>query len=818
MSSELWTDIRYSWRRLRRSPASSSLCVLTLALGVGTSSATFSHVNNVLFKPIPLAHAERLVTIVEWNATQPTPFHGVFNKYLPWLFEQDLAHLDELAAVKPVKALMTIGSSTERLAGEAVTGNYFGLLGVRPRIGRILVAADDGPGQPPVVMLSERLWRSAFSANPSILGQPIELSGVSAAVVGVVPESFRGLVFSNISSHDFWVSRSTTYRFADAKPERTPHTVYGVIGRLAADADFSEADAEIRTRSRRFDPSRPNEALALADLERTFAPPFVLRGVGAGLLLLSALVVMIAGANLSGLILARARTRAPEMALRITLGAEAPHIRQLLLTESLILSLAGGLAGVGAAWLASRSVGTVVLPPIKGALLRYDATPDWQFALYGLLMSVAASVAVALTSTTRSMEVNPAEALASGGKPVALGDLAQPVRSRLVIVQVACALVLLMTAGWLAQSLRTATRFQPRVDRQRTAIASIDLPVRLAEADARRVYDRVLAIGETLPGVTHAAIASGVPIGRSGASGPYVAVGGAVPGTGRALECRTLSATPGLFETLGLVMLRGRDFTAHDGPTAVRVAVITRTVASNLWPNADPIGRWLRPSGWNEPSGEIQVIGVIDDPVPASKTVAEADRRFVFLPIAQNYDASVMLIVRGQNSGQTVLAPMRETIAASVPQVRLFNIRTLDDYLYTASAGLRTATMGVVALGAVGLVLALTGLFATVGFVMGTRARDFAIMMALGASRRHVYATAGKEGIRILTLGLCAGLLLFVSGAAMLRPLLVGGVGSVDMVTFVAAPLSILTAGLAACFGAARRVARVDPLSVIREL
>lgn len=808
--SSLRSDLAYSLRRLRAAPAFFAAAIMVLAIGVGATTTLFSHANNVLLKPIPLPLEDRLAAIARTNDRYPPASSQIRARYLDRLEMLRPPSVEDMAFVAPLRSVFGRGDTAEVFSGELVSGAYFRLLGVHPRLGRLLDTADDQPGASGAVVLSEELWRRLFAGSPDALGQAIDVGGRPLTIVGVAPSSFRGLVFANVLAHDIWVPRRIGETLGNASEARRANKEFGVIVRLRGGVSFGQAGAEVHAIGRQLNPAEPEEGLALVPLQRYFAPPLVFSGAGVVLLAVSILIVAIAAANLTMLCLARTVDRSGEIAIRMALGATDARIHRLLVTETTALTICGGAAGLFVAWMVTAGLGAAELPRIKGRVFRYEADLDVQVLVYALVATAMTAIAISLAPAIRATATEPLSLLSSSG--IGTGGTRQdaPARRRLLAFQIGCSMVLLVIAGLFVRS-SAAARGDEVLRRSDVVVGHFDLYLhQYDELSGQAAYDAVMrAVSESGAGA-QLALGSALPLAGEGSAETYASIERR-PAMFGTVDARAVAVSPDYFNVLSIPVILGRTFLASDDKRSPRVAVITASVASRLWPGEPPIGRNLYPITRGEAGAALTVVGIVPDP---SEGHVGTRNGFVFVPIKQRYEGRSLLLARGLG-GAAAARELRIAVARAGIAAPMFDVRTLDDELDVTRAPQRLAAWTLSSIAALGVLLALTGIYAAVAYVVNIRRREFGVMRALGATPRDIYVAVIKEQVRTIALGVGGGLAAAAICAGLVRPFL-HGFTPYDWFTYSAVPILLVSLVLASSILAVRRVAGLDPAVALR--
>jgi putative ABC transport system permease protein len=800
-------DVAYAWRRLWRTPGFTLVAVLTLAFGIGANTALFSLMNGLLLRSLPVPHLDELVTVTSVYRTGGSDWGAVRSEDLKTLAEVQPTLFDNLVIHDFLKGVMLGRDRAEMVSGELVSGNYFPVLGLIPRAGRLLQPDDDvdRAGDVPVV-ISERLWRRWFDRNSDALGQSVSIAGYPLVIVGVVPDGFNGTWLPTILSADVWVPSRVAQYVGDRGMPATSGTGHRVLATLHAGLSLAQADAAAHT----LQTSNPDLVLAvLPGRAGIVAKDFDRYGVllGSAIVAMAGLVFLIACANVANLFLVRGVSRSAEMAIRLTIGASPHRLVQLLLAEIGLVTALAAIAGIVIAIATARAMNAVPLPSIEGISIRFDALPDFRVFAYAFVAASLAAVATALSPARQAARTEPLRALASGGAGASGTMPARRRWTRRVAWQMAMSVVLLIAAGLYVRSSLAALRFDPGFDTQTGVAATIDLSLqRIDDARGRVSLARLLDGLRQMPGAESAALTSALPT-RPSRQTPVVRDDRLGPADTRSYDIQT---SPGFFATLGIPLRRGRDFTDRDQLGSPPVTIVSARLADRLWPGANPIGRRI---GIGLSSEWLEVIGVAADISPDPRL---PNALFLYRPIAQAYSPKLTLLVKAAANPETLIDPLRERLRAIAPDVAVFDMRPVRDALGLQVPTLRVVSIVLASLGALGFGIAMLGVYGVVAFSVSQRQREFGVYAAVGATPNQIVAMVLRQSIRMLAFGVVPGLILALIAAGLLRFLLYG-IQPRDPVTFIVVPAAVMAAGLAASFIPARRAARVNPSQALRD-
>ncbi|HEX8452191.1 MAG TPA: ABC transporter permease [Longimicrobium sp.] len=793
-------DLRFAIRSLRRAPAFALAAVVTLALGIGANTAVFSLTNAVFLRPLPAERPHELVRLLANERGAP----GASN---PLSYPDYL----EVAALRGVFAGVAASGRAEvergsgaPTRGQLVSGNYFAVLGVRPAVGRALLPSDDVAGAKPVAVVSHDLWMRELGGGRDVVGSELRLNGQAFTVVGVAPAVFRGTDVE--IAPDVWLPLAQQPILRGAAPgaaslltERGSHWLFP-IARLAPGVTRDQATSALRVLSARLGAAYPEtnrevrfRAIPGGTLVSAASSPEVLV-VFILLSVVVAAVLAIACANVANLLLARAASRRREIAIRVSVGASRGRLVRQLLTESVLLALLGGAAGLVLARAASRLFRLLELPPTL------DFSTDGRVLAHSLAMSLATGILFGLAPALAAARGDTQAALRDGG--AGTGRSPSRLRGALTVAQVALSLALLVMAGLLLRSVWALQAAPTPYDESRIATAHVEM--RMPEGDtaaARAALLRLLDAVRRTPGVEAAAFTQLVPMGDSRVEEPFT-----VAGSSRMLDVNVVSDD--FFATLGMRASAGRTFEPRDRAGGVPVAVVSRSLARSLWPGQNPIGKRLRAE--REGRGVVEVVGVVDDVNYARHA---GIRPMVYLPWEQSVDVGVALQIRARGDAAPVVEPVRR--AARVAGVELLAARTLSQMRRDAAFPQRLTGTLLSIFGAVALALAAVGVYGVVAYGVAQRTREIGVRIALGARPRDVRTMVVASGARLAAIGVVVGIAIAL-GASRLLSTLLFGVGAADPLTYGGVAALLLGMTLLATWIPARRASRVDPMVALR--
>ncbi|HVE79093.1 MAG TPA: ABC transporter permease [Gemmatimonadaceae bacterium] len=806
----LLQDLRFAIRSLRRAPTFAASAVATLALGIGAVTTIYSVVHAVLLRPLPYERPGDLAIV--WGTVRRDSVERRSVSYPDFEdWRRDARAFDAVAAFTESMFTLDGREGAERIEGEWVSASYFGALGVRPVLGRIFTPAEDAVGAGgAVAILSHELWRSRFGASSAAVGSALNLNGQPTTVVGVMPPGFRGLG----DDAQLWVPFANppggtgTPSILEDRGSRW----HQVVARLRPGATLAGAQAELDAISRRLAAQYP-ESNDRRGAEVVALEEELVGGLRRGLLVLLGavgLVLLVACANTANLLLVRAAARERELAIRAALGASRARTARQLLVESLVLAVVGGTAG------ALLSVWAVAIlarlnPVDLPSFVRLEVSGAALAGTSIVVLVVAAAfgvVAIAFASEGRL-----AESLKAGARSVGAGRRAGRLRAALVAGELALAVVLLAGAGLMLRTLESLRRFDPGFRAEQ--LVSFRLDLSQGQYDAARAVAFGTALREQvrgLPAVRAVSLSDDVPLdGRS--SGTIIRIAGKeVVTQGSGIRVYRHRVAPGYFAAIGATVVRGREFTTADDRGRGRVAVISERMARRFWPNEDPVGARLQLND----TTFAEIVGVVADMKHRALLEAATADPDVYYPILQVPTTAFSLVVRAGGDPAALVAAVRREVSAADRGVPVYDVATMRDRVRgeTAPARFQASLLG--AFAALALLLAAVGVYGVMAYSVAQRTREVGIRMALGADRRDIVRMIVGTGARLTGLGLVLGVVAAVATVRVMAGLLYG-VEPTDPATLATAVGVLAAAALLASWLPARRAARVEPVTAMRE-
>jgi predicted permease len=825
MLSTFWQDVRYAGRTLRKQPAFTTVAVLSLAAGIGLNSTIFTVVDNLLFRPQPFANPETLVSVYTTDG-QGEP-HG--STSYPDLLDWRSANLpfDALVGHSMMFGALSIAGENRLVFGEVVTANYFDVLGIRPALGRAFQSEDEGAeGASPIAVISHKLWQRQFGGRGDIVGQPLTIRNRPYTVVGVAPESFNGMMPGVVA--DLWIPISMV---ADVEPAGQNEVVpsqggttrlqlrgtrwFFVKGRLKQGTTPAAAGEQLRsvmaTLERTYPVSNRNRSATVLPAGTVRFHPDVdqyLKPAGLVLLASVGLVLLVACANLAGMLLARGAARTREMAVRSAMGADRLRLVRQLTVESLVLSLLGGAAGLvlavwSTSWIMARQL-PIELP------ISFAMTIDWRLVAFTGGLSVITALLFGLVPALRASRPDLVPALKDENSMVVRSRRFN-LRQGLVVVQVAVSIVLLVGGILLTRSMGAALETDPGFGVKGLVIATFSLDMQgYDDGHAQQYLDRALEQTRQLPGVQAVAFADRLPFSPNVHTTTIVIDGRPEATPPQGLSVDTNAVTDEYFSAMGVPIVKGRSFDTRDTPAAPLAAVVSEEFEKRYFPEG-AVGKRLRRRDQSGPV--IEIVGVSRD--YNVRSVAESPRPVVHFSRTQRPSSAASLIVRTSSDQAATVAGVERTLRALEPKLVFLELGPLDRLV---SASLLAVSVGASLFGGLAglaMLLAGLGLYGVIAFGVARRTREIGIRMALGSTRSLVIRQVLREAIGLVLTGAVLGSVLAWFGTSALSSVLVGVRASDPANYMIAIVLIALTAVLAAAIPA-RRAASIDPLIALR--
>ena len=804
MLTSTFHDLRFSLRALVRHRNFTAAALLTLALGIGINTSIFTLLYSVAFRPLPVKNPESVVNVyqvLEGEFDRQVDGNVALLSYPEYLNYRDgVAGLSGLAVSADIKLYLG-GNNVERINGLMVSDNYFSLLGGGSALGRTLFDKEcQAPLQCPVAVLSYNFWQRRFGSDKSVIGTSLTLNRQRFTVLGVAAQDFRGV---EMSVPDVWipVTMQPAVR-PESKFLELPNCSWlNVVGRLKDGVSVQQVQAEMQLVAARMDHEYPGRKTTVDVMPGSYlnSPEVRDEGLPVAILVMAAvgLVLLIACANVSNLMLARAATRRKEIAVRLALGASRWRLIRLLLTESLLLAVLGGVLGL----LLSVLLPPILLSLIPEAGLDVDFRPNATVFAYMFLISLVTGVAFGLAPAIQSTKPNLTDALKSTKSRT---RLTRPrLRNLLVIGQVAVSLVLLIGAGLIVRGLQQAQSTDLGFDQKNLAVLSMDLTTQgYDEARATTFYSQLSERLKALPAIKSVSLAAVPPFSGARETTIDIEGGGSSLGVGE----NVVSAE--YFQTLGIPLRRGRQFTEDDARSGESPAVISHAMANRFWPGADPVGRRFKDTGgtWH------QIIGVVAD--ISSRQVGKLDGPLFYTPASPAKLTGLTFVLRTNENLPASVSAVRD-VARSLDKDVFVTAEPLEENVRRMLEPARTGAWFSGTVSLLALLIAATGIYGVVSYHVVERTSEIGIRMALGAQRRNVLLLIVRDGMKLVAIGIAIGLAAAIALSKVASSLLFG-ILPTDLLTFVLVSLGALFVALLACYLPARRATKVDPLIALR--
>jgi putative ABC transport system permease protein len=803
-------DCRYGARQLRKNPGFAAVAILTLALGIGANTAIFSVVYAILLKQLPYAQADQLFNVFEAQPRAGIPAAGWSYDNFAELREQNHIFSD-MAGSNQHQLTLTGRGEPAVVHTSVVTAEFFAVFGQKPLLGRVFLPDDGKRGAAPVVILSENLWRSSFGADPKIIGSSINLDKRTFTVVGVVPSTFRFPVLTE--GEQLWIPVVQDLLFSSWMPQRGLHWLQ-VTGRLKPGVSIRQAQAELDAVSTRLAREFPAEnggwTIHIVPLQQD-----IVGNVRSALLVLMGavgLVLLIACTNIANLLLTRATSREREIGVRVTLGAGRARIVRQLLSETAVLGLVGGLAGIALAYWGVHALSSLLPPDLP----RVNAIRVDNFVLgFALLLSAAASMAFGLAPALFAANSNLQSSLREGGGRSGESRHRRHARSFLAAGEIALAMVLLVAAGLLLRSFAKLMSVSPGFNPQHIVEADISLP-RYQYSTPQQwaaFSDNLLARIQSEPGMQDSAVAVPRPIADGCVNMAFDIVGDPASSASTSRTADYVSISPEYFHVMGIPLFSGRIFDRRDALSAPRVTVISRTMARLYFPHQDPLGKQLTFALPPDRGVAREVVGIVGD--VRDVALGQDPGPMMYVPYAQAPFWGANVVVRSTLSPSSIAATIRQEVQTMDKDLPVTDVALLPDLIDASVSQPRFRTFLLGLFAAMALVLAATGIFGVISYSVSRRANEIGIRVALGASRGTILRMGLRGTLALTVAGLAVGIPCALAASRLLGHMLFG-ISASDP-----APLAVVTIGLAAVaalagYIPARRAMRVDPMIALR--
>ncbi|HEV8140266.1 MAG TPA: ABC transporter permease [Pyrinomonadaceae bacterium] len=804
----LLKDVRYGVRSLLKRPAFALVAVIVLALGIGANTTVFSVMDAVMLRTLPVSHPEQIVEIT--TRTTGGGLHPDFSYPLYVAMRDSSPEFDGMLAYSPVTFGLSAGDQTERLGGEYVSGNYFDVLGVHQSIGSRFSPEDERPGASPVAVISYRLWNKRFGGDASVLQKTIALNGRTFSVIGVAPRTFDGLLRG--MKADVWITLPHAAELENDQDRMANRGTswLALAGRLKPEFTIKQAQALMAAHM----PSGFEEArgsgnwdavLTKASGGNEFTVSELSRPLTV-LLVAVGLILAIACANIASLLLVRAQGRGREIGIRLALGASRWRVIRQLLIESSLLALVGGALGlIVAGWTSDLASG---LRTTAGGALTLDFSLNRRVFLFNLGVSMLTVLLFGGVPALKASRLDLVPILKDSNTFSSRKRRRPSVHSVLVVTQVTLALILLAGAGLFLRSLGNLRSIDKGFKGDNVFAVSLDMELQGYDKSRGRIfYASVLDNVSALPGVQSVSLASALPV-TAGGMRLQRPENGTKPAVNEPISIDVVRITPRFFETIGLPLLRGRDFQNLDTEKSTPTIIVNEAMARKFWPGIDPVGRTF-----NDGDKTLEIIGVARD--TKYRNLREAPRMTMYRPLAQFYASGVNLLVRTLNDPETTIPAVQNRLHSLDPAIAVFNVRTLTEHVERSLYAERMLSSLLSTFGLLALVLTAVGIYGVIAFSVAQRTREVGIRMALGARKWDVLKLVLVKGFVLAAWGTAFGLI----GSYWLSRLVsnqVYGVNAHDPATLATVVGLLIAVALMASYIPARRATKVDPLVALR--
>jgi predicted permease len=821
-----WQDLRYAARTLRNSPGFTIIAVVTLGLGMAVNTTVFSVINGLLLRPLPVPHAEQIAVLSMQQTGTPGLQRFSYPDYQD--LRQQADGFSEIFGYRATLAGLTVDGKGDHCVLSRVTSNYFSALGIQPALGRLILATEgQTPGADPVLVLGYSFWQKRFAGDRGVIGKQVALNGHPVTVVGVTPKGFHGLYaivdmdgyvpFSaSISSKGFDENENTVQNSWTHRGERS----ITLLGRLKPGLAVRQAQPSLNVVAQRLAEQHPetDKGISIQAYPEKLARPEpdadnTLPAVAAAFTVLAALVLLVACFNIANVLLVRAAVRQREMGIRAALGAGRGCLLRQHLTESLLLALLGGGAGIVLAIWAAGFLGS--LPLGTDLPIAFDFQPDFRVYVFSLFAVLFTGAIVGIMPALRAARSDINAVLREGERGSSEGPRRHFVRNTLVVAQLAGSLLLLVVAGLFVRSLGKAQQMYLGYDPDHVLDLTVDPEqISFTETQTREFYRQLNERIRSLPGVVSVGQAFIVPMGVISADDPIIEEGRPIEPGKQPPDVMYNPVTPGYFDTLRIPLQSGRQFTDADNEKAPSVAVINEAMAAKFWPGENALGKRFSTKGPKGPFTEV--IGVVRT-AKYKNVVEDPPMPFFYLPMAQNYVAYRTIHVRTSVPPESLQRQIEAQVRELAPGIPISQVQTMtqalqgvNGFFFFRFGAQLTGTMGLL-----GLILAVVGVYSVVSYAAAQRTHEIGIRMALGAEPRDILKMVLRQSAGVVAVGLAIGLGAALAGTRAIANLIVG-IKPTDPVTFVTVVVLLSTIALVACWIPARRATRVSPLTALR--
>ena len=804
----LWQDLRYGARMLAKNPAFTVVAILTLALGIGANTAIFSYVDAWMIKPLPYPQSDRLMIFETQDKKHGWTSGGVTSAADFFDFQKQNTSFEETVAWTAANFNLTGDGSPELVEGGRVSWNYFDALGVKPSMGRTFTPEDDRFGAPQIVILSHGLWQGRYAGDPKIIGREISIGGEAHTVVGVMPGAFQ---FPLMGVANLW----TPLALSDKQHGDRGNIWVPAFGRLKPGVTQEQARAETATFFSRMEKEFPRTNTNMTWLVSSMTDRIRREEGGPQVMIcfvIVGLVLLIACANVANLTLARASGRTKELAVRGALGATARRLALQLLTESVMLFLLGGAAGLLFATWGMRWIESQIPGHIRAYIVNYGHVElDLATLAFTLGITLLCGLIFGLVPTFENSRLDVNRTLKETAGQTSGSKRGARLRRILVAAEIALAVVVLISATLLVKSFIISERSSPGFNPTNLMVAQLALPKTkyIEDSQLRNFSEEVLARVRALPGAAYASVASHVPFGGFGQGIEFEVVGKPVQ-PGERNGAPFTAVAPNYFSTMQIGLIRGRSFDSSDAYGSAPSVIVSQRMAQQIWPGEDPLGKKLR-LGAEHSVGTV--VGVVND----VKMYYQRERPgwHIYVSLAQFPSRTFGFVVRNTGDSTTMATAVRDAIWAVDRDQPISSVEPLETLMAVVNAGDRVTTKLMAFFGVLAMFLGAIGIYGVMAHLVSQRTHEIGIRIALGASPLQVMRLVVGQGLKLAMIGVGAGVIVALGTTRALVTLLYE-VTPNDLLTFIAVPLLFAAVALAACYIPARRGMRVDPLVALR--
>jgi predicted permease len=799
--------LRFTCRIFIKSPGFLAIAVFSIALGTSATTTVFSWIQALLLNPLPgVEQGSRLVTL-ETTASG----NYIDTSYPDYKDYRDRAKsLSGVAVFKDAKIAMGEGDQSQWVSAEIVSGNFFDVLGVKPKLGRFISSEEqrEVPDTYAVAVISNKVWETSYHSDPLILGKTVKFNGYPFSIVGIAPNNFKGSIVG--ASFDVWLpvmmlKELDGGNWLNSRPARPLHA----MARLAPGVEIAAAQREVTNIAHQLEQDYPKEnegttAVLLPVWKAPYGAQSILRTLLGVLMGVAVMVLLIVCSNVANLLLIRSVARSKEISTRLALGASRRRIVGQLLLESLVLSLLGTMGGILLTFVMKDSLKLLI--PQTDKPLALSSNIDGAVLIFSIFIAVFSAVLFGLAPALKATKVNLIETLNQGGRSGSSSK--SSLRAVFVVSSVAFGLVATIGAGLFLQSFRNAKHTNIGFDPDHVLLVGLDLSQdRMTQDQGIAFYHRLREQLQGMPGVRAVSYGNDVPLGFGGGSWDEIAVDGYQPQHGESMKVYRNIVSPGYFDLMRIPMVQGRDFTeADDGKT--NVMVINETFGKRYFGSSIPLGRKVRV--WGQP---VTIVGVVKD--LKYRSLQEAPQPYMYYSLRESFRQGMALHIKTTDDPHALLPQVERKLKEIDPNITLFIALSLDEYVGASFYSQKLAAILLSILGGVGLLLAVLGVYGVTAYSVKLQTRDFGIRMALGAQRHHVIGQVMRQGLILSTRGIVVGLVAAIALSRVASSLLFS-IGATDVITLLCSCVVLTLAVLLACFFPSHRATRIDPLRALR--